>query len=198
MPYGPFWEAAEKSAYDLERLCARFAVSFEQACHRLTTLSRQGARGVPFFMLRVDAAGNVSKRFAGTAFPFSRFGGTCPRWNIHEAFKTPRRIVTQIVETPDGARYFTFARTVPRVAAAAEGDDSSLAIGMGCELKFASRLVYARGMDLANPAPVAIGPDCRICERPNCAQRAAEPITRTLAVYDFQKTATPYPFTGAV
>lgn len=198
MPYPAFFEAAEKSAYDLERLCARFAVSFEQACHRLTTLSRQGARGVPFFMLRVDAAGNVSKRFAGTAFPFSRFGGTCPRWNIHEAFKTPRRIITQIVETPDGVRYFTFARTAPRVAAAAEGDDSDLAIGMGCELKFASRLVYARGMDLANPAPVAIGPDCRICERPNCAQRAAEPITRTLTVYDYQKTATPYPFTSAV
>jgi predicted transcriptional regulator/DNA-binding XRE family transcriptional regulator len=198
MPYPAFFDAAEKSAYDLELLCARFAVSFEQACHRLTTLARQGARGVPFFMLRVDAAGNISKRFAGSAFPFSRFGGTCPRWHIHAAFKSPRRIITQIVETPDGTRYFTFARTVHRIAAASALDDADLAIGMGCELKHASRLVYSRGMDLANPAATEIGPACRICERPNCAQRAAEPVTRTLTIYDYQKSVSPYPFTSAV
>jgi predicted transcriptional regulator len=198
MPYPAFQEAAEASGCDLELLCARFAVSFEQACHRLTTLARQGARGVPFFMLRVDAAGNISKRFAGAAFPFSRFGGTCPRWNIHAAFKSPRRIITQIVETPDGARYFTFARTVPRIAAGGETEEADLAIGMGCELKHASRLVYARGMDLTDPAVTAIGPACRICERPNCAQRAAEPVTRTLTIYDYQKSLTPYPFTSAV
>jgi predicted transcriptional regulator len=198
MPYPAFFEAAEKSGYDLELLCARFAVSFEQACHRLTTLARQGARGVPFFMLRVDAAGNISKRFAGSAFPFSRFGGTCPRWNIHAAFQSPNRIITQIVETPDGARYFTFARTVRRIAAAGEADEADLAIGMGCELKYASGLIYSRGMDLANPAAVAIGPACRICERANCRQRAAEPVTRTLTIYDYQKSVSPYPFTSAV
>jgi predicted transcriptional regulator/transcriptional regulator with XRE-family HTH domain len=198
MPYAAFQGAAEASAHDLELICARFAVSFEQACHRLTTLSRQGARGVPFFMLRVDAAGNISKRFAGSAFPFSRFGGTCPRWNIHGAFKSPGRIITQIVETPDGARYFTFARTVHRIAASGALDDADLAIGMGCELKYASKLAYARGLDLANPAAVAIGPACRICERPNCPQRAAEPVTRTLTIYDYQKSISPYPFTSAV
>ena len=198
MPYPAFLDAAEKSGYDLELLCARFAVSFEQACHRLTTLARPGARGVPFFMLRVDAAGNISKRFAGAAFPFSRFGGTCPRWNIHAAFQSPNRIVTQIVETPDGARYFSFARTVRRIAAAGEADEADLAIGMGCELKHAARLVYSRGMDLANPAAVAIGPACRVCERANCRQRAAEPVTRTLTIYDYQKSVSPYPFTSAV
>ena len=198
MPYPAFLSAAETSGYDLDLVCARFAVSFEQACHRLTTLARQGARGVPFFMLRVDAAGNISKRFAGAAFPFSRFGGTCPRWNIHAAFKSPQRIINQIVETPDGARYFTFARTVHRIAAAGETDEADLAVGMGCELKYAARLVYSRGMDLANPAAVAIGPACRICERANCAQRAAEPVTRTLTIYDYQKSVSPYPFTSAV
>jgi len=198
MPYAAFHDAAETSGYDLDLICARFGVSFEQTCHRLTTLARQGARGVPFFMLRVDAAGNISKRFAGSAFPFSRSGGTCPRWNIHAAFKTPRRIITQIIETPDKLRYFTLARTVRRIAAAHENDDADLAIGMGCELKYASRLIYSKGLDLANPAAVEIGPACRICERPACPQRAAEPVTRTLTIYDYQKSISPYPFTSAV
>jgi XRE family transcriptional regulator, fatty acid utilization regulator len=116
MPYAAFHEAAERAGYDIELVRSRFGVSFEQACHRLTTLSRPGARGVPFFMLRVDSAGNISKRYAGATFPFSRFGGTCPRWNIHSSFRTPGRIVTQIVETPDGQRYFTLSRTVSRFA----------------------------------------------------------------------------------
>jgi len=194
MPYAAFHEAAERTAYDIELVRARFGVSFEQACHRLTTLSRPGARGVPFFMLRVDSAGNISKRFAGATFPFSRFGGTCPRWNIHTSFRTPGRIVTQIVETPDGQRYFTVSRTVSRIATPYAGDDSELAIGLGCELKFAERLVYSRGLDLKEPVATAIGPACRICERPACPQRAAEPINRTLTVDDFTKSISPYPF----
>lgn len=194
MPYAAFHDAAERTAYDIELVRARFGVSYEQACHRLTTLSRPGARGVPFFMLRVDSAGNISKRFAGATFPFSRFGGTCPRWNIHSSFRTPGRIVTQVVETPDGQRYFTVSRTVSRIATPYAGDDSELAVGLGCELKFAERLVYSRGIDLREPAVTAIGPACRICERPACPQRAAEPINRTLTVDDFTKSISPYPF----
>ena len=196
MPYEAFREVAERSAYDIELMRARFGVSFEQACHRLTTLARPGARGVPFFMLRVDSAGNISKRFASSAFPFSRFGGACPRWKIHTCFKTPGRVVTQVVETPDGTRYFTIARTVRRTAAAYTGEDSELAIGLGCELKYAPRLIYSRGLDLAEPLAVGIGPACRICERPNCPQRAAEPINRTLTVDDFDKSVSPYPFSA--
>jgi predicted transcriptional regulator/DNA-binding XRE family transcriptional regulator len=194
MPYAAFQEAAERTGYDIELMRARFGVSFEQACHRLTTLAKPGARGVPFFMVRVDSAGNISKRFAGSAFPFSRFGGACPRWNIHSSFRTPGRIITQIVETPDGQRYFTISRTVARTAAPYAGEDSDLAIGMGCELKYAERLVYSRGLDLREPAPTGIGPACRICERPACPQRAAEPINRTLMVDDFTKSISPYPF----
>lgn len=197
MPYAAFHEAVERTAYDIELVRSRFGVSFEQACHRLTTLSRPGARGVPFFMLRVDSAGNISKRFAGATFPFSRFGGTCPRWNIHTSFRTPGRIVTQIVETPDGQRYFTLSRTVSRIAAPYGGDDSELAIGMGCELKFAERLTYSRGIDLREPVATSIGPACRICERPACPQRAAEPINRTLTVDDFTKSISPYPFASS-
>jgi len=194
MPYAAFHEAAERTAYDIELVRARFGVSYEQACHRLTTLSRPGARGVPFFMLRVDSAGNISKRFAGSTFPFSRFGGTCPRWNIHSSFRTPGRIVTQIVETPDAQRYFTLSRTVGRIATPHAGEDSELAVGLGCDLKFAERLVYSRGLDLRDPIATAIGPACRICERPACPQRAAEPINRTLTVDDFTKSISPYPF----
>ncbi len=194
MPYARFHETSENLRYDIDALCARFATSYEQVCHRLATLARPGARGVPFFMLRVDSAGNISKRFAGSTFPFSRFGGTCPRWNIHASFKTPGRIVTQIVETPDSTRYFTFARTVQRIGATQSGDDAELAIGMGCEMKYASRLAYARGLDLSNPVVTTIGPACRICERPGCPQRAAEPIARTLTIDDFAKSVAPYPF----
>jgi predicted transcriptional regulator len=149
---------------------------------------------VPFFMVRVDSAGNVSKRFAGSAFPFSRFGGACPRWNIHSSFRTPGRIVTQIIETPDAQRYFTLSRTVARIATPYAGEDAELAIGMGCELKYAERLVYSRGLDLRDPVATGIGPACRICERPACPQRAAEPLSRTLMVDDFTKSISPYPF----
>ena len=195
MPYAPFLEAAEALGYDIGLLKARFGASFEQVCHRLTTLSRPGAMGVPFFLLRIDHAGNVSKRFSGTSFPFSRFGGTCPRWNIHAVFKTPGRILTQVIETPDQARYFTLARAVKRPTAAwGGGDEAELAIGLGCELKYAGRLVYARGLDLAQPVATEVGPTCRLCERVNCRERAAPPITRTLLIEPWSKTVTGFPF----
>jgi hypothetical protein len=194
MPYEPFRAACQSADHDVDLIGAKFGASFEQVCQRLTTLSRPTARGVPFFMLRVDCAGNVSKRFAGAAFPFSRFGGACPRWSLHGAFRTPGRILTQIVETADGARFFTLSRTVRRAAASYAQEDTDLAIGLGCELKYADRLIYARGLDLADPAVTEIGPACRVCERPACPQRAAEPLGRTLTVDDFSKSISPYPF----
>jgi predicted transcriptional regulator len=102
-------------------------------------------------MLRVDAAGNVSKRFAGESFPFSRFGGTCPRWNLHAAFQTPGRIATQIVETPDGQRYFTISRTVDRAVRLDPRESSQLAIGLGCDVKHASRIVMPTASTLPSP-----------------------------------------------
>ena len=194
MPYEAFRETCEASGHDVDLVCARFGAGFEQVCHRLTTLSRPTARGIPFFMLRVDAAGNVSKRFAGGAFPFSRFGGACPRWKIHAAFRSPGKILTQIVEAEDGARYFTLARTVRRAALPSSEDDAELAVGVGCELKYAARLIHARGLDLSSPAVTQIGPSCRVCQRPACPQRAAEPAGRSLTIDDFTKSISPYPF----
>jgi predicted transcriptional regulator/transcriptional regulator with XRE-family HTH domain len=197
MPYEEFRRTCESARYDIEALAMRFGASFEQVAHRLTTLSRPTARGVPFFMLRLDAAGNISKRYGGASFPFSRFGGGCPRWKIHAAFRTPGRIVSQIVETRATERYFTFSRTVARAAASLAEDDSELAIGLGCELKYAPRLAYADGLNLASPVVTEIGAACRVCERPACPQRAAEPVNRTLAVDDFSKSVSSYPFEPA-
>ncbi|PLR22978.1 XRE family transcriptional regulator [Caulobacter zeae] len=194
MPYEPFHAAMEASGYDIERVRPRFGVSYEQAAQRLTTLSRPGARGIPFFMMRLDAAGNISKRFAAGPFPFSRFGGACPRWNVHDSFKTPGRIVTQVIETPDSERYFTLSRTVRRTSGLQAGLEDELVIGLGCELKFASKLAASRGLDIASPLAVEIGPSCRICERPACPQRAAAPINRTLLVEEASKSVTPFPF----
>ncbi|SPU53606.1 anaerobic benzoate catabolism transcriptional regulator [Brevundimonas vesicularis] len=197
MPYANFQRAAEDTGYDLARLQARFGVSYEQAAHRLTTLSRPTARGVPFFLMRVDQAGNISKRYAAGAFPFSRFGGACPRWRLHSAFRTPGRIVTQIIETPDGGRWFTFARTVERQGHDGYGERHDLAVGLGCELRHAHRLAYAHGIDLQNPEVTPIGPACRLCHRHPCAERAAGPIDRPLAVDDWSKSVSPYPFGAA-
>ncbi|MBB5770107.1 putative transcriptional regulator/DNA-binding XRE family transcriptional regulator [Brevundimonas vesicularis] len=197
MPYAAFQRAAEETRYDLARVQARFGVSYEQAAHRLTTLSRPTARGVPFFLMRVDQAGNISKRYAAGAFPFSRFGGACPRWRLHSAFRTPGRIVTQIIETPDGGRWFTFARTVERQGHDGYGERHDLAVGLGCELRHAHRLAYAHGVDLQNPDVTPIGPACRLCHRHPCAERAAAPIDRPLAVDDWSKSVSPYPFGAA-
>ncbi|ADL01005.1 HTH-type transcriptional regulator RamB [Brevundimonas subvibrioides] len=197
MPYAAFQRMAEATGYDISRLQTRFAVSFEQVAHRLTTLSRPTARGVPFFLMRVDQAGNVSKRYAAGAFPFARFGGACPRWRLHSAFRTPGRLVTQIIETPDGRRWFTLARTVDRQGHDGFGERYDLAIGLGCELKDAHRLVHARGLDLAAPDVTPIGPACRLCHRHPCAERAAPPVDRVLAVDDWSKSVSPYPFGAA-
>lgn len=196
MPYGPFQALAEETGYDLERLEQRFGVSFEQAAHRLTTLGRPTQRGVPFFLMRVDQAGNVSKRYAADAFPFSRFGGACPRWRLHSAFRTPGRIVTQIIETPDGGRWFTLARTVERQGRDGHGEPHDMAIGLGCELRHAHRLTYARGLNLDQPEVTPIGPACRLCPRHPCAERAAPPIHARLRVEEWSKSVSPWPFSA--
>jgi hypothetical protein len=194
MPYGRFLQAAEQLEYDVDVLAARFSASFEQVAHRLTTLARPTARGVPFFLVRVDTAGNVSKRFSSGSFPFSRFGGTCPRWNLHNTFRAPGRVQTQIVELQDGARWFSIARTVRRGATPWGEPEPQFAIGLGCELKYASRLVYSRGLDLKTYEPTPIGINCRLCERPNCSQRAAPPLMRALQVDESVRGVSPFEF----
>jgi predicted transcriptional regulator/DNA-binding XRE family transcriptional regulator len=193
MPYAPFLAAATELRYDAEHLAARFGVSYEQACHRLSTLQRNGARGVPFFFLRVDPAGNVSKRFSAAGFPFARFGGNCPRWIIHAAFATPGSIRVQVAQLPEGATYLCFARTITASHAHWGDPPATRVVAMGCDIARARELVYADGIDLEGAA-VGIGLSCRLCERQECRSRAFPPIAHRLAL-DVQTTsASPYRF----
>jgi predicted transcriptional regulator/transcriptional regulator with XRE-family HTH domain len=194
MPYGKFLLAAEEHRYAIDRLCGDFGANVEQIAHRLTTLGRQGARGVPFFMLRVDPAGNISKRYAGENFPFSHFGGTCPRWHLHAAFQTPGQTIRQLIETPDGQRYFTISRTIERPIRPDLSDDSLLAIGLGCDVRHAGRIAYSDGLDLVNTPATPVGPACAICPRLQCPYRATPPAGRALAVHENRKSISPYPF----
>jgi len=197
MPYAAFHGAAEALSYDLQVLGQRFNVGFEQVCHRLTTLQRPTARGVPFFMLRVDNAGNVSKRFSSGTFPFSKFGGTCPLWNVHSTFDTPDRLLKQVIELPDASRYFSIAQMVRRPPAPHGQPQPRFAIGLGCEIRHAPKLVYASGMDLAKEEGTPIGVNCRLCERENCSQRAEPPITRTLILDENTRRVSSFAFSNA-
>ncbi len=195
MPYDRFLTAAESARYDIDILSQRFDASFEQICHRLTTMQRSGARGVPFFMMRVDNAGNISKRFSAGGFQFARLGGACPRWNVHHAFQTPGKIFTQMVQMPDGAAYFSVARTVNRTGAGFHVPEQQLAVGLGCEISQARRLVYADGFDTANAAAATpIGINCRLCERTDCNQRAFPPINRPMIVDERRRDVSPFVF----
>lgn len=194
LPYGDFRAAAEAEQYDIERLGHRFGVGFETICHRLSTLQRPGARGVPFFFVRVDRAGNVSKRQSATGFHFSRVGGTCPLWNVYEAFARPGRVTRQIAQMPDGRTYLWIARTVSRSGGAFGKPGKMFAIGLGCDIVHAGQLVYARGLDLTDPsAAQPIGAGCKVCERPTCPQRAFPLIGRALAINENRAAAVPYP-----
>lgn len=194
LPYGRFLRSAEELHYDIDLLGLRFEVGFETICHRLSTLQRQGQRGVPFFFVRTDRAGNISKRQSATAFHFSRVGGSCPLWVVHEAFAYPGRILTQIAEMPDGRRYLWIARTAMTAPQGFGTATKNFAIGLGCDIEYADRLVYSSGLQLDDPATaVPIGAGCKVCERPACAQRAFPNIGSPLAVDENTSTDLPYP-----
>jgi len=194
MPYGPFLARAEELRYDIELLTDHFAMGWESLCHRLSTLQRPKARGVPFSFVRVDRAGNMSKRQSATGFPFSRSGGTCPLWNVYEAFSSPNRVMRQVAAMPDGQRYLWIARTVSRHHGGYGQPGKAFAIGLGCELRHANRLVYSAGMNLdATAAATPIGPGCRTCERLTCPQRATAPIGGRLDLDENRSTFIPYP-----
>ncbi|WP_406468027.1 short-chain fatty acyl-CoA regulator family protein [Streptomyces sp. NBC_01594] len=194
LPYGAFHTAAEEARYDIERLTDRFGLGYETVCHRLSTLQRPRLRGVPFSFVRVDRAGNMSKRQSATGFHFSRAGGTCPLWNVYEAFAAPGRIHVQIAAMPDGQRYLWTARTITRHRGGWGEPGKTFAIGLGCEIRHASRLVYSDGLDLDNAsAATPIGMGCRICERLDCPQRAVPPLGRPLTIDENSSTFVPYP-----
>ncbi len=191
MPYVRYRQAAQDLRHDVERLQSVFHVSFEQVCHRLSTLQRPTLRGLPFYFVRVDLAGNITKRHSATRLQFARFGGGCPLWNVHEAFGQPGRILVQLAEMPDGVRYLCVAKAIVKPSGAYDEPERRYAIGLGCEIGHAAQVVYARGVNLDGPS-VPIGVTCRICERDNCPQRAYPPIDRPLRVPANERAIVPY------
>jgi len=193
LPYAQFHAVAENFRYDIERLSGFYSVSYETICHRLSTLQRPSMRGVPFSFVRVDRAGNMSKRQSATGFHFSSAGGTCPLWNVYETFANPGKIGVQIAQMPDGRSYMWVARTVERRAYRYRQPGKTFAIGLGCEVRHAHRLVYSEGLDLTGDITATpIGAGCRVCERDNCPQRAFPTLGRALDLDEHRSTVSPY------
>ncbi len=193
MPYGRFRTTARMMRHDIDRLCRRFGVSFEQACHRLSTLQRPGARGLPVFFCRVDMAGNITKRHSATRLQFARFGGACPLWIVHEAVAIPDRILVQLAETPDGVRYVSMAKGLVKPSGSYARSPRRYAVALGCEIEHAEAFIYADGLDLANAAAATpIGISCRLCSRQHCDQRAFPPADRPIAINPDVREVVPY------
>jgi predicted transcriptional regulator/transcriptional regulator with XRE-family HTH domain len=178
MPYETFRKAAQGTRYDIDVLQARFGASFEQVRHRLTTLRRPGAEGIPFHLVRVDVAGNISKRFSASGIHIARFGAACPRWNVYDAFGTPGMLRLQVSRMPDGATFFCMARTVRPAGRSAvrlglSQRTSQLAIGIGCHVRHARDIGYSDGLHLEDAQIITpIGVSCRACPRADCTDRA--------------------------
>ena len=200
MPYLPFLGAARELRHEVEALAARFGVSFEQAAHRLSTLQRPGEngalRGVPFFFLRVDPAGNVDKRFSAAGFPFARFGGSCPKWIVHRAFAHPGETQVQVAQLPDGATFLTFARAIAAPTTRWGEPAPMHVVAMGCDIGRSAEIAYADGIEIATAA-VGIGLSCRLCDRADCRSRAFPPLEHRLTLDPNEDSAAPWRFEAA-
>lgn len=193
MPYQTFQAESARARYDIDLLKSRFGVSFEQAANRLTMLARPGAAGVPFFMLEVDNAGHRFRRAGAQGFPQQRFGGGCPKLAVHAAFSQPGQVIVEAVEMPDGAEFLTISRTLEGPQGAFSERPRRTAILIGCDIGFRDETVYGAALPGVAPGTagkagrdavpaVAVGPACRLCERPGCLARAEPPVTRPLGL----------------
>ncbi len=180
-PYETFLEAAEQARYDVDRLALAFGASFEQAAHRLVTLRRPGAEGVPFAFLRSDPAGNISKRFSLPGLRMPRHGGACPLWPVYTAFATPGRTVTQVALMPDGARYLFVAQASAKGWNGFDRPPAQFSVMLGCEAIHLERLAYGDSHQGRGAAQgTEVGFECRSCRREACQQRAHEALVPTL------------------
>ncbi|ADH87786.1 transcriptional regulator, XRE family [Ancylobacter novellus DSM 506] len=192
LPYRRFARLARERRHDLDILAAITGASLEQVCHRLSTLQRPGEKGVPFYFLKVDRAGNVIKRHSATRFQFARYGGACPVWNVHEAFEQPSRTLVQVGEMPDGVRYLCLARGTSKPATRYGARERRFALGIGCEISYAGELVYADGLDLKSAAVAPLGVNCRICPRASCPERAFPPLDREIVLDPDRRDVVPF------
>ena len=195
MPYGRFRMEARRTRHDVDELRQIFSVSFEQACHRLSTMQRPGAPGIPFFFCRVDMAGNITKRHSATRLQFAQLGGACPLWIVHEAVAIPDRILVQVAEMPDGVRYVSMAKGLVKPTSSYRRQPRRYAVALGCEIEHVASFIYADGLDVhGRDSTTPIGPSCRICPRLDCEQRAFPPTGRTIKVDPCMRRVVPYSF----
>jgi XRE family transcriptional regulator, fatty acid utilization regulator len=193
MPYGAFRRSAREFRHDVDRLALLYQTSFEQTCHRLSTMQREGERGLPIFFCRVDMAGNITKRHSATRLQFARFGGACPLWIVHEAAAIPDRILVQLAQMPDGVRYVSIAKGLVKPSGRFDRNPRRYAVALGCEVRHAGEFVYADGLDLESGRGVTqIGVSCRICPRQDCEQRAFPPNDQQIAVHHWHRGVVPY------
>jgi predicted transcriptional regulator/DNA-binding Xre family transcriptional regulator len=183
MPYKPFHTECKKLKYDLELLQNTFATSFEQVAHRVTCLQDPKLPGIPFHMLRVDMAGNISKRFSLSGIEIPRYGGACPRWNVYSAFTRPGVMQVAVSKMTNGEKYVCIARTVEKGIGRYGQAKSILSIGLGCDAKYAKDFVYTQNMNIQDKQnEIPIGVSCRTCDRLDCSQRAFPPLHKKFDV----------------
>ncbi|MEZ2129535.1 MULTISPECIES: short-chain fatty acyl-CoA regulator family protein [unclassified Sinorhizobium] len=180
MPYGVFLAAAQRTHYDIDVLRSRFSSSFERVASRLVALQRPGSAGIPFFVMEIDAAGNRLRKAGAEGFPQIRFGGGCPKLNIHTAFAEPGQVLVDAVEMPDGDSFIILSRTIEGPMAGFGERVRRKALLLGCDIGFRDDIVY--GAAVAGRLPVGIGASCRLCERQGCLARAEPPVTRPLGL----------------
>ena len=183
MPYKLFHKECKVLKYDLELLQNTFATSFEQVAHRVTCLQDPELPGIPFHFLRVDVAGNISKRFSLSGIEIPRYGGACPRWNVYSAFSRPGVIQAAVSKMTNGEKYVCIAKTVEKGVGRYGQKKSMLSIGLGCEAKYAKEFVYTENLDLYDKkSELPIGVSCRTCDRLDCSQRAFPPLHKKFDV----------------
>ena len=183
MPYKLFHAECKKLKYDLELLQNTFATSFEQVAHRVTCLQDPELPGIPFHMLRVDVAGNISKRFSLSGIEIPRYGGACPRWNVYSAFSRPGVIQAAVSKMSNGEKYVCIAKTVEKGIGRHGQKKSTLSIGLGCEAKYAKEFVYTENLNIHDKkSEIPIGVSCRTCDRLDCSQRAFPPLHKKFDV----------------
>ena len=196
MPYGRFHEAVKALRYDIDLLAQRFGAGYEQVCNRLTNLQRPGDKGIPLFLVRMDCAGNVSRRLSANGFHFARFGGLCPRWGVHRAFRTPGETRTEFVQMPDGSTFFSVARLVSRPGGGHRVPAQQFVVAIGCEASHAGQMIYADGkLPADTESALKIGVNCRLCDRLECNRRAYPPLNRRLVIDENHLGLAPYFFT---
>ncbi|WP_234026360.1 helix-turn-helix domain-containing protein [Qipengyuania thermophila] len=167
MPYRRFLRAADAVSYDLRVLQRRFGVPFSALALRLSSLQRVGEAGLPFFMGRVDAAGQWSKAIAGaSAATFIETEPRCPLWVVHQSWRSRGRLLGQRVNLsgvhPSDWVIFSVAEGEEHLPGGAQ------AVVLGLESRFAKEL----SPQLLPPEITPAGLGCRRCERSDCLQRS--------------------------